>query len=477
MKVMSRIFLLLLLINGGLLYVHYSSSTTAEGYDPEALTYEQEIEVEETNDALTVRHHFIGLAPVAYEIVWPEQGKEIACLEEEFCDRVDVKAGTIKEGTNDRQTVTYRLPKKANDESVVRYDHPFAQLKEADPTMTVLHIVDPMKRGGMWVTGLEPIGATSLDTLDYELFAGVGHVPELLWQKEETPLAYDGLRHTLYGERDEPFAQHIEQLLEQFRSNHLTVVLHEGTHNIESERFIALPEDKKEDVTDLLFVKSVQTAYGIPFEERFVAEVVSALLLDEPIGSERSHRAYTNIRETLTEEQYDTLTERLKAGSDEQLSAARFDALVGDVTNASVDYASQTIAGNEPEELLFKEEKVVVANGEEVPTVQPLTIQGKRYYPARMLFNAFGYEVSSNEQSLYLNRSDQDYRFSFIDPFYVHGGHRYDLAKEPYIYTNGHYYFEESAMRRIFKLTIEETEDQLRIDELNVLSSEGEETL
>ena len=477
MKVMSRILLLLLLINGGLLYVHYSSSTTAEGYDPEALTYEQEIEVEETDDALTVRHRFIGLAPATYEIVWPEQGKEIACLEDELCDRIDLKAGMIKEGTNDRQTVTYRLPKKKSEDSVVRYDHPFAQLKEADPTMTVLHIVDSLKRGGMWVTGLEPIGATSLDTLDYELFAGVGHVPELLWQKEETPLAYDGLRHTLYGERDEAFAEQIEQLLEQFRSNHLTVVLHEGTHNIESERFIALPEDRKGDVADLLFVKSVQTAYAIPFDERFVAEVVSSLLLDEPIGSERSHRAYTNIREALSEAQYHTLTDRLKEGSDEPLSATRFDALVGEVTDASVDYASQTIAGNEPEELLFKEEKVVVVKGEEVATVEPLMIQGKRYYPARMLFNAFGYDVSSNEQSLYLNRSDQEYRFSFIDPFYVYGGHRYDLPTEPYMYMNGHYYFEESAMRRIFKLTIEETEDQLRIDELNVFSSEGEEML
>ncbi len=68
LKLMGRIFFILLIINAALLYVHYSNSAVADGYDKNALTYSQEIEVQYDGKQFIVTHHFTNLTPLDYDI-------------------------------------------------------------------------------------------------------------------------------------------------------------------------------------------------------------------------------------------------------------------------------------------------------------------------------------------------------------------------------------------------------------------------
>ena len=62
LKFIARTVVLLLVVNGLLLYMHFSQAGSAAGNDSGLPTYSQEIEVTNRQDGLYIRHHFSGLA-------------------------------------------------------------------------------------------------------------------------------------------------------------------------------------------------------------------------------------------------------------------------------------------------------------------------------------------------------------------------------------------------------------------------------
>lgn len=477
LKLMGRIFFVLLIINAALLYVHYSNSAVADGYDKNALTYSQEIEVQYDGKQFIVTHHFTNLAPLDYDIEWPKGSSDIACVESEItqCTRSDEQLSKIVAGEATEQTYRYTLPKPEAVQGVFEVGQPFAKIANAAPQLTTVHIVDETTSGGMWVTGLEQIGTHQLEDFHYFLFAGVGEVTDLFWQQEVTPLAHRGERFTLFDRAvtDEEFGEHIDELLTQFKSKHMTVVLHQGNHNIEANRYVALPESEKENIANVLFTKSVQTAYGIPLEERKIAELVGSILLEQPIGTPPANAAYGKLTETLAADDLVRLENALREPQEEPLTAERFDQLVGSASHSEVNYFSEMLAGQTPEHLLLYEPKEVVHGEKVLEGVQPIKMKGQLYYPLRPLLAAFDYEVTSDEQSIHVKSEDETFRFSLIDSFYVYQQKRVNLRQSPYMLINGQYYFEEQSLLRIFKLIFEHHEDEIQVSSLRAVIEEA----
>ncbi len=476
LKLMGRILLVLLMINAALLYIHYSDSAVADGYDKDALTYSQEIEVEYDGTHFIITHHFTNLAPLDYDIEWPKGSTNIQCVENEMssCARSDEQLSQIVAGEAKEQTYRYTLAKPQSIQGILEVEKPFAMIANAAPQLTTVHIVDETANGGMWVTGLEQIGTHQLEDFHYFLFAGVGEVTDLFWQQEATPLAHRGERFTLFDRAvtDEKFGEHIDELLAQFKSKHMTIVLHQGKHNIETDRFVALPESEKENIANVLFTKSVQTAYGIPLEERKIAELVGSILLGEPIGTPPANVAFAKLNETLAADDLVRLENTLREPQEEPLTAERFDRLVGAASRSEVNYFSEMLAGEAPEQLLLYEPKEVVLGEEILQGVKPIKMKGQLYYPIRPLLAAFDYEVTSDEQSIHVKSADETYRFSLIDPFYVYQEKRVNLRQSPYIFINGQYYFEEQSLLRIFKLIFEHHEEEIQVSSLRAVIEE-----
>lgn len=76
---------------------------------------------------------------------------------------------------------------------------------------------------------------------------------------------------------------------------------------------------------------------------------------------------------------------------------------------------------------------------------------------------AFDYEVTQNNDSLYIKSAERNYRFPLKRHFYVFNDRRFNtqdlLVKE----INGQLYFEEATMLRIFQLNIANTEDKIKL--------------
>ncbi len=456
--------------------MHYNDEAVAIEESGEA-PFMQEIEIVKTVEGLEVQHTLSNLAEHSYSFHLPKGAKNFRVAEEEKGARIDFDKEKIKEGKEEEQVLLYDFIQKDTGDDVLSYDDPLI-LVQGKPTFTTVHIVDRTKRGGTWITGLPRLGVKSTELIDYVLFAGVGEVTDLLWQKEETPLTYKGDQLSFFGEADKDIAEQVEHLLEEIHSDHMTVVLHGGSHNIESDRFVALPESEREKVKSLMFTKGIQGVYDIPLEEKRLASVVASIISNHSIGDEQAQKMYEELEQSLTRKEKEQLIAALKDDENVPLHAKKMDQILGEVTNANVKFFERNIVQDAPESLLLYDAKEVVFDtrsmfdeyenkeqGEsELQSVDGLyriQHQDNYYYPMKLFFKGFGYDVTWNEQSIYVKRGEDQYRFSLIEPFYVYDEKRYDLSTPPYLWLNEEYYIEEQALKRIFKLVMTEEEEQI----------------
>ncbi len=482
MKIARRIILLLLVINGALLYMHYNDEATAiekEGRAP----YMQEIEVIKKENSLQVSHHFSNLKNNTYKVKLPAEGVQITC-DDGQCNRFDAEKSEIAEGEETEQTLRYEIVDPSGKENVHQYNHPFVTVV-GDPTFTTLHIVDDTKSGGTWISGLPRIGTKQMDSIDYFLYAGIGHITDLLWQKEDTPLAHEGRQVSLFGKGEEALGEQVEMLLNELDTDHMTVVLHGGEHNVESDRFVALPEKEKDRVKSIVFTKGIQTVYGIPLEERRLASVIGSVMSETSLGDKRSREMYKELQSVLSPAQYDQFKHALTDDEIVPLTSKKTDELLSTITDASVHYFRANVAEEKNESLLLFDDREIVVRptsllqkieneqqGQSDATqVEEKVVEGlhriahgsQYYYEMKPLLQAFGYDVTWNEQSIYIKNGERDYRISLIDPFYVFEERRFNLREEPYIQINGEYYIDEQSLRRIFKLNVEQSEERVTL--------------
>lgn len=457
--------------------MHYNDEAVAIEESGQA-PFVQEVEVVKTTAGLEVKHTLSNLSEHSYTFKMPKGAKNIRVAEEDNKGaRVDLEKEVIQEGKEEEQTLLYDVVQKDEGKEVISYEHPLMIVK-GKPTFTTVHIVDRTKRGGTWITGLPRLGTKSTELLDYTLFAGVGKVTDLLWQKEETPLTYEGEQLSLFGKADVAIAEQVEHLLEEIHSDHMTVVLHGGSHNVESERFVALPESEHDRVKSLMFTKGIQAVYNIPFEEKRLASVVASIITETPIGDERAQEMYQELNDALTDRKKEQLVAKLKEDEIVPLDAKKMDQVLSTLAQSNIKFFEKNIVQDTPESLLLYDERKVAfdlrsmfdtlsAEQQEEGQIQVvdglhrIQHQGEYYYPMKLFFKGLGYDVTWNEQSIYVKRGEDQYRFSLIDPFYVYDERRFNLSEPPYLLLEGQYYIEEQALKRIFKLVTEENEEQI----------------
>lgn len=455
--------------------MHYNDEAVAIEESGQA-PFIQEIEIVKTLEGLEVKHTLSSLSEHSYSFQLPKGAKNFRVVDDKGA-RIDFEKEVIHEGKEEEQILLYDFIQHDQGEEVLSYDHPLLIVK-GKPTFTTVHIIDRTKRGGTWITGLPRLGTKSTELLNYSLFAGIGEITDLLWQKEETPLTYESEQLSLFGKADKAVAEQVEHLLEEIHSDHMTVVLHGGNYNIESDRFVALPESEHEKVKSLMFTKGIQAVYDIPLEEKRLASVVASIISETPIGDEEAQAMYTELGEVLTSREKEQLVQSLKEDDSVPLNAKKMDEIMSEITHAKVKFFEQNVIHHVSESLLLydrrsvafdtrsmfdtsKSEHVQDGRLQVIDGLHRIQHQGEYFYPMKAFFKGFGYDVTWNEQSIYVKRGEDQYRFSLIEPFYVYDERRFNLSKEPYLLVNHEYYIEEQALKRIFKLVTTEDDEQI----------------
>ncbi|AXH98604.1 hypothetical protein DV702_02070 [Sporosarcina sp. PTS2304] len=478
MKAIVRILFLLAAVNGGLIYLHYSQFANANDDNEHVKNYRQEIEVINRSDGLYIRHHFYNLSADRYEIIWPKGSIDHGCLTEgsASCSRLNESTIAFDEGERDQQSITYKLPKKEPLTSRKLFKNPFVVLKDAKPLTTVFHMTDEQNIGGMWINGLEQVGTADKERITYRLYRGVGFVNELYWQPEAVPLAYSSNKLTVYGTNiEKKQIEQMKNMLEAVGGKHVSVVLSPRNQPLYAQRFIVEKSNQMNQVLKQVARMSVQSRFTLLADEPSMNSILASLLADEAVGTKAEQSVYKRLKESLSEEQYESFRQKIHSEIGHKLSAEKMDSLLLGITGFESQFFQKTIREQQfSYPFLLLDPRKVLVDSELAPAAKVVVENGKSYYPAEALLTRMGYQLTSNEQSIYIESPKRTYRFSKIQPFYVMNERKFDYKEKPYAYINQTLYFDENWFRRIFLVLIEKTEQSIEIEQIEKLIKEME---
>lgn len=476
MKFIARTVVLLLIVNTLLIYMHYKQAGDVIAKDANKPTYQQEIEVMNRLDALYVRHHFSGLSPGRHEIIWPEASIERACYAAEVtsCGRLDDSLTAFVDGDNQKQSISYKIPKTAKMQQAVLFNEPFVMLQGATVSSTQFHLTDEIKSGGMWVNGLKQIGAKKMDLIDYTFFQDTGGIQDLYWQQNSLPILYEGEKLAVYGVTGnaEQF-KGVDETLEAIKADHSTIVIDQTNIAVQSRRFIVSENADVDKVSDLFLSSAMFTRFSIPPQQRLVAEIMASILGDKAMGTQQSRKSYDKLIAVLTPEELERLKELASSKVGQDVSASILDDLVGEVTGFKTSYFKTAIAketANHP--FLFEDIREVQIDGKSYADIAVILKDGKTLYPAKAILSQMGYSIRTNEQSIYIESDARQFRFPKKELFYVSNERKFDVREIPFEVLAGDIYFEEIWFKRIFLLTIDKTVDTIDIVNLSTVLEE-----
>lgn len=472
MKIITRTVLLLAIINIALLYMHYSQLADASEDRQQNSKYSQEIEVINRADKMIVRHHFRNLNVGRHEIVLPIGSKEPTCyLENELsCTRLNENSTAFLEGEGDTQSISYTISKESALGSRKLFKAPFASLRNESPTSTILHITDETNNRGMWISGLQLVGSKEMDMIEYSLFKGKGQVTDLYWQRNAQPLTYSSDHLSIYGEAtDAVFVKEMTDNLERLKTDHIDMVFDGTNKALESDRFM-ITTGNQSSVYISAVRKAIRTHYKIPSDELITADLVTSILVGKKAGGKKSNAAYAELMAVLTPSQTVALTTTLEDKRGSKVDAATLDEVIGSIIGKGTSFVRKNKESVYP--LLFEESRAVVVGGETVEELNIIIKDDRTLYPINKVLTRLGYEVSANNRSIYIENDMDKLRFSLRDPFYVLNEKRYTLRESPFERIGDDYYFEEDALRRIFQLSIQKSDDTITVTSLKKGSSE-----
>ncbi|MFJ7933031.1 hypothetical protein [Sporosarcina sp. NPDC096371] len=467
MKFIARTVAILLVVNLLLIYMHYKQAEDVIAKEPETLMYHQEIEVINRQDALYVRHHFSGLPQRRLEIVWPEVSVERSCypVTATSCDYLDDNLTAFLDENNGQQSLSYKISKEGSMQQAALFLEPFASLHGATATSTLFHMTDETGIGGMWVNGLEQVGAKKMDLIDYAFFNGSGEVKDLYWQQNSVPLLYEGERLTVYGEKgDAGRFKAFDKVLKDIGASHLTIVMDHTNIAVQSQRFVVTGNEDIDQVIDQSFRSAMHAHFSIPQNERLIAEVMASILGNKATGTEQSRQAYEKLIAALTVEELERLKESLSHKSGQKMNASVLDDMIGKVVGLKTSFFTTTLQDEVADyPFLFEDTREFQVDGTSQAGIRIIVKDGKVLYPAKAILSLADYSFTTNEQSIYIVNDSRQFRFPKKELFYVYNDRKFDVITAPFEVIAGEVYFEENWFKRLFLFKIEKTADTIDI--------------
>lgn len=466
LRFLWRASILLLLLNILLFFIHYKDSSLATAKDENEQIYNQEIEVIHRANELIVRHHFTELSAKRLEINWPSASEKRTCYVEEAdsCVRLNEEATAFLEGNETAQSISYVIPRKSTGNEEVFLQSVFAEIHQGAPNATVLHIIDEVRDDGMWLTGLPQVGKQTLNLVNYALFSGSGPVSDLYWQQQQYP--HDSTDYvTVYGNDAMTVIEPYEQLLLKLKAPRASIVVNEGNQRvIVSDRFIVTSKSKLDYTFQQFAVNQFYMNYAFSSVDQFTAEVLTALLVGDEVDLSLAPNAVSELKNALTTDQITKFIEKIEGKVEKIESSKEVDELIQEVTNYKTSFFQKN---SELEEglypFLLEIPKEILVEDHNLLENRAIIKDGTTYYPIEDIMTAFGYDVSRNADSLYIESMEKEYRFPLKNQFYVLNDRRFNLQATPFKEVNEEIYFEEAAMLLIFQLNLKSTEDAVQL--------------
>lgn len=469
MKYAISSVMVLLMIVSVLLVIQYQAYSNKDEEAVGPFNYTQEIEIVYRDDSLDIRQHFANLPNRDIEINWPKQATNPDCFMESknSCARLNETKTGFKKGDIRSQSISYIIPLNKGIKNDQLLADIFATLKEGNTTYSTVHITTNSDVKGSWISGLPQIGEQKLKLINYSLQSGTGTISDLYYQTGKLKLQESSEQVSVYSEK--PLAKDFKDELNKIKTlkgDHV-VIIHSNKNDREGERLYFLKDLTVASLRKNVLLIQVKDQYDFGKSPGWLVETVASFRTKTEFESKKGQQIVKTLKEKMSKSQLEAWNVGLENLKGKKVNAKVLDNLLSKVFNKDTEYFSlnESIDGVFP--FVFNDAREMYVNDKLVEDVFVILKDGLTYYKAIPLLNHLGYKTSVGPNGLYVQNSENQFRFPINYGFFMFNGKRYNSISEPIEKIGGDYYIEETWLTKLFIVDITKKEKSILIKPLD----------
>jgi hypothetical protein len=426
----------------------------------------QSVTVKVDQKGLAIKQVFNNLQNgSSYGAITPEQATDLVCTTSDGAPcQYDLETNSIKAKGDSLQFEYFIKFDPAAVEFIL--NDWLVLLSEPGTTMTRIEIVDRIHPKGTWVAGLPVKGYRQMEVVDYYVFEGKGENPSIYWENKGLN-KFSGQRgiHYYSSSKEHSGIYQFDSLKTFAENDHMSVVFNNDNRIVHGNGLLLAPSSlSKNELKKQLAISLLSRRFqGLKPDERGVLDALASLVTNEPATTSKNEAIVSELQTKLTTAELSEFILLLGEGGsdiDHSVLDERLASIKGMHTNFFT-LNKQDETGPYP--LLFNDGRRLIANGQEVSDWDVVIEGDKELFPLKETLSLFGFDIKSdpNLNWIKVKSSRSLYSFNLKNKTFVTNEQTFGLLESPFKKINGKVFIEKQWLEAIFKLSIEESEEEI----------------
>ncbi|WP_389215141.1 stalk domain-containing protein [Cytobacillus mangrovibacter] len=466
----SLIFVIFLTAIGGVLSWQWKAySKQASLGDDNIEKVVQELTVQSSEKDLHITQRISGLKPdKEYQVVIPGELFQWLCIKDngDPCESKDENPQTF---LPDKDTLIfqYTIPIQKIDTAFLLKEWT-TDLLGVIVKATDIEIIDIVRRKGSWVAGMPLKGIKEMDLIDYYLFKGNGAAPALYWQPAALQNKQTNKEVSYYINQQGLVKDYDFEELNRLKGYpFVSVVFTDQLNENSGKGMIVTSSNTKEE---MLKRKLVHYYYQMKFnelsaDEKWLLDVFTSYTAKLTPLSEKGKAILQELKENLSEDELAALFNEINNGSGE-MNTEKLDKFIYKIKGLPTRFF--TLNKTESTKWVpfhyYDPRKISIGNKEQIEG-EAIYDKGMMLYPFMEIMEKLEFEVKvlPNHKSILVLKGRNSYRFYLNQNIFIYNEEDYGLLENPLVNLNGHYYMSKQWLQTIFKISIDEGKEDIKL--------------
>jgi len=418
-----------------------------------------QIQLNHTNDKLTVTQTIKNLEEGTYPVIIPSNANKVQCENEEGKPCL-LQNQEVTVSDNNQLKWQYQLDYKMN---TLVYSDWYIKLQHNNQTLQnkmSVEVIEEGKPSLQWMAPGELQADIQKDYIHY-----------YRWRTEQTK-SFPLLRmsqdsYELYGEEGlyiyakDPLGNNFKELLNAWKDSPYEgpyiIVINQDLEEKIGERYMIISELEEEEIRKYWLSHSLQSKYND--ENSWLISVLTHYFYDTPIQDTKSKMMIEALSYQLSSSQKQQFLQEVHKAEGNQLTEEIDQALQRVVGKPTAFFKLNKNQADSFVPLYFMENKTLKVDGEKVDiSWQPIIHQQDRYYPLAGIASLFQYElVALPSESLYIMRKDgESWRFSLNEKTFVHNEENFGVGSDVLKKVQGEVFIKEKYVEELLEISVNE---------------------
>ncbi len=405
-----------------------------------------------------------------YPISWPHEAKGFSCKDMNNENCLTKENGSFfilaPKGTASPYTITlsYTIDKSAGTNSLLLSNwYPIIQAVTVESTS--IQLSEQSILDGTWISGFRSSDNEKMEFVDYYVFKGNDGPVDLLWTRESLQKKIHP-HFSVYSKEEYNSFDKLEIPKELTNNQYVTIICSKSTPSFVSKRLIIINdcESNIEKTQQLLNEGLIGQSFLLPVGQKGLTETMTSIVLERPVGGEKSQFMYKELVEGLTSEQFTVFQDYLREPTMNVSNASELDEIIKDITGYKTTFFTGNMKEDKLHSLVLKDSKKLIVNNEEIEGLSILIYKQEQLVPFAPTLESLGLSLEKITSDTYLVLNDANtYRFYSNQDYFIYNEEHFGSYDKPLQKIENKLYIDLKLVKKLFEVEVEETENKVSI--------------